>query len=64
MVEKDYFLKDIEFAKDSKLLYEYIVENQKIKRTKICYPNLNALIYYSEDDRTKIVNEIKEYIQQ
>lgn len=64
MVEKDYFLKDIEFAKDSKLLYEYIVENQKIKRTKICYPNLNELIYYSEDDRTKIVNEIKEYIQQ
>lgn len=63
MVEKDYLLKDIEFAKDSKLLYEYRVENQKIKQTKICYPNLNELIYYSGDDRTKIVNEIKEHIQ-
>lgn len=59
MVERDYYIRDIEIAKDTALLHQYSYENGKIVQTKTNWDNLNEIIYYSKEEFAEIIKSLK-----
>jgi Ion channel len=62
ILDRDYFLKDVEIAKESKLLYTYYKENDEIKTSKINYTNLNEIISYPEKDRADVIKQLEKIL--
>lgn len=65
LVEKEYGFEDIEIAKDTERLYGYKQkEDGTLESIKINYSNLDKIIPYSEDERAKINETVRQLIEQ
>lgn len=65
LIEREYGFEDIEVAKDTERLYGYkLKEDGTLESTKINFSNLDKVIPYSEDERSKINKTVKRLIEQ
>lgn len=63
LIEKTYSVSDVEIAKDTKPLYIYN-NPSTLERSPIVWSNINKLIYYTESEREKIIEYMRQVLSQ